>query len=95
VIAILTISPTIIAFAIMLGSVLLGRPVSLERISGLLTDAQLVFLVVGVVATLLARKSERAMSAWRITANKWVGWIMVVANLFYIIAFALIAHYGP
>jgi len=79
----------------MLGSVLLGRPISFERISWLLTDAQIVFLAVGVVAILLARKSERAIPAWRIAVNKWVGWIMVVANLFYIIAFALIAHYGP
>jgi len=79
----------------MLGSVLLGRPISFERISWLLTDAQIVFLAVGVMALLLARKSERAMPPWRIAVNKWVGWIMVVANLFYIIAFVLIAHYGP
>ncbi|WP_027150367.1 hypothetical protein [Methylobacter tundripaludum] len=94
-IAFFTISPTITAFAIMWGSFLLGNPVDFERFSWLLTDAQIVFLVIGVVATILTRKSDRAMSAWRIAANKYVGWIMTAAGLFYVIAFALVAHHGP
>ncbi|WP_143707444.1 hypothetical protein [Uliginosibacterium sp. TH139] len=94
-IALFTISPTIAAFAIMWGSVLLGSPVEFERFSWLLTDAQLVFLVIGMVATIFARKSGRTMSAWRIAANKYIGWVMAAAGLFYVVAFALVAHHGP
>lgn len=94
-IALFTVSPTLIALAIMWGSALLQRPIGIERVGWLLTGAQLFFLVVGVVATLLAKKSERAMPAWRIAANKWVGRLMAVVGLFYAIAFALVAHHGP
>ncbi|OHX38176.1 hypothetical protein BJL95_23515 [Methylomonas sp. LWB] len=79
----------------MWGSVLMGSPVEFERFNWLLTDAQLVFLVIGVVATILARKSESTMSAWRIAANKYVGWVMAAAGLFYVVAFALVALHGP
>jgi hypothetical protein len=93
VVAILTISPTLIAFAIMLISVLIGRPISFERIGWLLTDAQILFLVIGVVAILLARKAEESMSPWRIAANKWVGRAMAAAGLFYAVAFVVVAHH--
>jgi hypothetical protein len=93
--AILTISPTIITFVLMLGSALLGRPVLIEQVSWLLINTQLTFLVIGTVATLLAKKSEKTMPAWRAAANRWIGRIMAAAGLFYAIAFALVTYYAP
>jgi hypothetical protein len=79
----------------MWGSVLFEIPVDFEQFSWLFTEVQIVFLVIGVVASILIRKSERDMSAWRIAANKYIGWVMAAVGLFYLIAFAFAAHHGP
>lgn len=94
-IALLTFAPTIVAFIIMGGSVLLGKPVSFDKIGWLLTDAQIGFLAVSCVAILLSRKSEKTMPLWRVQANKWIGRVMAVSALFYFVAFLFVGHYAP
>lgn len=94
-IALLTFAPTLIAFILMCGSVLLRQPISFEKIGWLLTDAQIGFLAIGCVAILLSRKSEQAMPLWRVKANKWIGRIMAVSGLFYFVAFLFVGYYGP
>jgi hypothetical protein len=94
-IALLTFAPTLVAFILMGGSVLFGKPVSFEKIGWLLTNAQIGFLAVGCVAILLSRKSEQAMPLWRVKANKWIGRVMAASALFYFVAFLFVGYYGP
>lgn len=94
-IALLTFTPTLIAFILMWGSVLFGQPISFEKIGCLLTDTQLGFLVVACVAILLSKKSEQTMPLWRVKANKWIGSVMAVSALFYFVAFLFVGYYAP
>jgi len=94
-IALLIFAPTLIALALLGGSLLIGKPIGLERVDWLFSEAQIVSLAIGCVAILLTRKSEKAMPAWRVKANKWIGRVWVASALFYLIAFFFVGYYGP
>ncbi|MDR3055290.1 MAG: hypothetical protein LBU53_07800 [Zoogloeaceae bacterium] len=92
-IILLTFVPTLVAFVLIGGSVLIGMPVSFEKIGWLLTNAQIGFLALGCVAILLSRKSEQTMPLWRVQTNKWIGRVMAVSALFYLAAFLFVGYY--
>jgi hypothetical protein len=94
-IALITISPTLIGCILMFGSVKLGRPIAFEKISWLFTYAQMLTIIIGFAAIVSSKNSEKAMPKWRILANKWVGWCIAATCLFYVFASILTAHRGP
>jgi len=94
VIALFIFAPTIIAFVLMGGSVLFGKPIGFEKVGWLLVNAQSVFLAIGCVAILLSKKSDTAMPSWRVKANKWIGRFMGTLVLLYTIFFALFALFA-
>jgi hypothetical protein len=93
--ALFIFAPSLIAFAFMGVSLLFGKPIGLERVEWLFSEAQMVSLAIGCVAILLTRKSEEAMPQWRIEANKWLGRVLAASALFYLVAFFLVGYYGP
>ena len=95
-IALFIFAPTIVAFVLMGGAVLFGKPIAFENIGWLLVNAQSIFLAIGCVAILLTKKkSDAAMPSWRVQANKWIGRFMGMLVLLYTIFFALVAHNAP
>jgi hypothetical protein len=90
-IALLTISPTLIALLLMWSSIKLGWPIDInfERHGMLFINAQIFFIAIAAAAILIAKKSEQDMPKWRIEANKWIGRIMAAFCLFYLVAFVL------
>jgi hypothetical protein len=94
-VALLTFLPTLVA-AIVLGvSYALGRPVAFDKVGWLVSDAQVLFLALGVALILLTKTSAGPLPAWRSTANLWVGRVMAAFALFYLVAFALVTYHGP
>lgn len=94
-IALLIIAPTLIAFVLMGASVLFDKPISLEKVGWLLTYAQISSIALGCTAILFSKKSVKAMPLWRIKANEWIGNIMAVSGLFYLVVFFFVAYFGP
>lgn len=73
----------------------LGRPVAFDKVGWLISEAQLVFLIFGVIVIVLKKKNPLPLPQWRSTANIWVGRVMVVTAAFYVIAFGIVAYLGP
>ena len=94
-IALLTFFPTIVAALVLGVSFAVGRPVDFAKVGWLISDAQVVFLALGVVAILLTKKSACPLPAWRSTANRWVGRLLAAFAIFYSIAFALVTYHAP
>ena len=91
-VALLTFLPTLIASAVLGVSLAFDRPVSLDRVWWLITYVQIFFLVLGTLIIMLGRPSTRPLPYWRLVANRWVGRIMAVFGLFYLVAFIIVAH---
>lgn len=86
--------PTISAALILGALIAVGHPVEFDRFGTLVLGVQLLFLVVAASVIPFTKQNSR-LPAWRSTANRWVGYLLAVTTIFYIIAFALIGHYGP
>ena len=91
----LILSPTLIALFLMVGSIAINKVVNFEYVKQLVISVQLFFLVAGVVKILTSRGSGKSMPKWRQAANKWVGRIMAMICIFYLVAFIFIAEQAP
>lgn len=91
-VALLTFFPTLVASIVLGVSFALGRPVALEKVGWLISEAQIFFLALGVVVILLTRKSSHPLPPWRSKANLWVGRLMAASAIFYLMAFALVTY---
>ena len=85
-IGLFAISPTIIALLVMWCSAALGKPIQVEKVSWLIINAQLAFIVVSVILILLGKNQEASMPTWRLVANKWIGRAMATSVLLFMIA---------
>jgi hypothetical protein len=94
-VALLTFFPTLVAVLVLGVSYALGRPINFDKVGWLVSDAQILFLALGVAVILLTKKSSRPLPLWRSTANLWVGRVMAAFAIFYLIAFALVTYHGP
>lgn len=82
-IALLTFSPTIIATIILAGSLVIGNPVSIQKVDWLFSDAQVYFLALGALLIVVTRQSGKPLPPRRTAVNRWYGRLLLAVILFY------------